>query len=120
MRLYLSGPITDTPNFRENFARDEAALRKAGFGVLNPLSIAACRDLSCGGAWISDADKVAYFIHTWQCNVKHDIAKFVFCDGIAMQDDWQKSKGARLENMIMVSLLLPSKSVGRWIFDAGE
>ena len=35
-RVYISGGITDVPNFEENFQKAEDELRAAGYAVINP------------------------------------------------------------------------------------
>lgn len=79
MKVYISGPITNNPNYKEDFAAAEKLLKKHGFKVVNPASL---------------GEKDGW---TWEDYMKKDIKLLVDCDAIYLMDGWSKSKGARLE-----------------------
>lgn len=80
MRLYLAGPMTGLPerNFPA-FNAEAARLRALGFDIVNPAEIH-------NGASMS-----------WHDCMKVDIPLLLTCDGIALMEGWEQSKGARLE-----------------------
>lgn len=98
MKLYVTGPMTGLPDM--NFpAFNEASdrLRAAGYEVVNPAD---------NGAGVDGM--------TWADYLKQDLLDMIPCDGLAYLDDWQKSKGARLEIGVASTLLMPVKSVSEW------
>ena len=44
MKLYLSGDIATEPNFVNVFSNLQAWLESAGYEVVNPVEMVACRD----------------------------------------------------------------------------
>lgn len=101
MRIYVAGPMTGHPDL--NFPAFHAAtaeLRAQGHQVENPAEI--------------NADQKAQ----WLDCMRLDIARLVTCDAIYMLPGWVNSRGARLENMIAVSLdmlvLHAQPSCSRW------
>lgn len=79
MKVYISGAISNNPNYKEEFAAAEKLLKKHGFEVVNPTSLGEV------DGW------------TWEDYMKKDIKLLVDCDAIYLIDGWEKSKGARLE-----------------------
>jgi len=80
--IYLSGPITGYPNFKEHFDRIAAALRQRDWIVLNPaetpagLSEFAYMDIGC--------------------------AQVRSADAILMLDGWRNSAGALTEYFLAI------------------
>jgi hypothetical protein len=78
--IYLSGPITGHPDFKERFGSVAAALRRAGWIVLNPaetpagLSEFSYMDIAC--------------------------AQVRSADAILMLDGWRYSTGAQCEHAL--------------------
>lgn len=91
MRIYVSGPISDMPEFNAP-AFDKAALqlRGAGFDVVNP----------------SELDDGEHH-QTWEHYMKRDIALLVYCDRVDVLPGWEHSRGATLECLIATMLELP-------------
>ncbi|AJW97579.1 hypothetical protein BM43_3190 [Burkholderia gladioli] len=90
MKLYLAGPMTGIPDLNFPLFHAEASrLRGLGFEIVNPAEI--------------NADKS----RCWRDCMKADIRELVLCDGIVMLPDWERSKGARLEHHIALTLSLP-------------
>lgn len=96
MKIYISGPISDMPEFNAP-AFNEAALvlRNAGNDVVNP----------------SELDNAEHH-QTWAHYMKRDIALLVFCDEIQVLSGWQGSRGATLECLIGSLLDMPVLAYG--------
>jgi nucleoside 2-deoxyribosyltransferase len=89
MKLYLAGPMTGYENLNfPHFHAVTALLRGQGHEVINPAEV--------------NADPKA----KWEDCMKADIRELVMCDGIALLDGWQKSRGAMLEHHIARALSL--------------
>lgn len=83
MRLYLAGPMSGLPDLNfPAFHAEAARLRGLGHVVINPAEI--------------NADPSA----EWAACMRADIAQLVTCDGIALLEGWQRSRGATLEHHI--------------------
>lgn len=93
-RLYLCGPVTGVPDLNRP-AFDEAAetLREAGYAVLVP------------------HDAVPAHAR-WQDAMRMCIAAMLGCDGVALIDGWERSRGAAIEIDI-------ARKVGMTAFSAG-
>lgn len=80
MRVYLSGPITDNPNYIEDFYGIEELLIRQGLEVINPVRLCdAFEDLS------------------YEEYIRIDLVLLEMCDAVYMLKGWQDSKGAQLE-----------------------
>lgn len=80
MKLYLAGKMTGMPDLNfPAFHAEAARLRALGFEVVNPAEINP--DPSAG----------------WHACMRRDIPHLVTCDGIALMDGWEASRGARIE-----------------------
>jgi len=88
-KIYLSGPISNTDDFRENFAAAEWLLTSNFNEIVNPLNVQACESKAC--------EPKRGHEHSWECNLKHDILAMLGCDTIFMLPGWERSHGARLE-----------------------
>jgi len=87
MKLYLAGPMTgyeglNFPHFHEM----ALMLRGCGHEIINPAEV--------------NADPTA----KWEDCMRADIRELVTCDGIALLDGWEKSRGATLEHHIASAL----------------
>lgn len=101
--LYVAGPMTGLPQF--NFpAFDEATtnLRREGFKVVSPAELddeetraaALASPDGAPGSGTTNGD-------TWGDFLARDVKLIADqCDGVAVIDGWNKSKGARLETFI--------------------
>ena len=81
-KIYISGKITDNPNYKADFEAAELALKIAGFQPVNP----AKEHLPDGAAW---ADYM-----------RQDIKLLCDCDAIYMLNGWRESAGAKIEHKL--------------------
>lgn len=76
-KVYIAGKITGDPNYKDKFAKAEAALKKNGFIVMNPAILPE------GFEW-----------EEYMCVT---LAMLRVCNYICPLDDWAQSKGASIE-----------------------
>lgn len=68
--VYIAGPITGIPDYKEKFARAEKALTEAGYIVINPAYLP--NDLGDTDLYMTicypmiDAADVVYFLNGWE------------------------------------------------------
>jgi hypothetical protein len=79
VKTYLSGPITDTPDWAARFARAERAVRSAGLYPVNPARLGEVP------GW------------TWAHYLRVDLHLLARCEAIVRLDGWERSRGARVE-----------------------
>ena len=102
VRLYLSGPMSGLPDSNYPAFCDMAdKLRGAGYLVINP---AENQPPPCG---------------TWAGYLKIGLAQLMWCDGVALLDGWQCSKGAKLEAAVATILDIPTESASVWLSRMG-
>lgn len=84
MKVYISGKITGLPYevVEKKFYAAEMALKKLNHNPINPLK---------NGLGQSES---------WEKHMLRDIDLLINCDAILMLDDWEDSKGARMERRI--------------------
>lgn len=87
MKIYISGKISGTTDYKKRFYEAEMALRKdLGFGndiyVFNP------------------GMEQGFTNWTWCDYMRRDIKNLVECDAILMLRGWRRSPGARIEHYI--------------------
>jgi predicted outer membrane lipoprotein len=86
-RVYLSGPITGLPDGnRDAFMSAARRLRFEGYAVINPVEMAGFSALD------------------WKDYMRQDLRWLADCDVIAMLPGWEKSRGARCELSVALSL----------------
>lgn len=91
MKIYISGKIsgTDLTETRKRFAAAAKAMKRLGYEPVNPLDNG-----------LSEQD-------TWEAHIIKDIATLLQCKAIYMLQDWQESKGARIEYYIATEIGIP-------------
>ncbi|MDH6367537.1 MULTISPECIES: DUF4406 domain-containing protein [unclassified Breznakia] len=92
MKIYLAGPITGTDDYVERFKEVEESLTNPGVEVVNPVTD-------------EHLDYEEYIIR--------GLKMLAECDWIFMLDDWENSKGAKLEYQY-------AKTVGKRIVFQGD
>lgn len=102
--LYISGPITGVPNFRENFDEAATILRQSGYRVVNPCRI---EPVELGSGFEHEEKWIKY--------MRGDLAAMMRCGGVAMLDGHETSKGAHLERRIAFELQMPIMRVEQWV-----
>lgn len=87
-KVYISGPVTgrDMTECKVDFNSAELWLTGLGYDVINPLSY----DVIEGG--------------TWEDYMKRDLKLLCDCDYIYLLDDWESSRGSRLEYNVAFDL----------------
>lgn len=81
MRVYISGPITGTTDYKKRFRKAERYLKKQGHEVINPVRLSALLPKTCN--------------HNDYMNV--DLAALKACHAIYLLEGWKNSKGSRME-----------------------
>lgn len=90
MKIYISGPITGTSDYRERFEAAEAIIRTKypGITVVNPVKETA--DIPDGSSW--------------ETYMKACLKILTDRDFIYMLDGWTDSRGAILEHHVAMEL----------------
>ncbi|MDR3059579.1 MAG: DUF4406 domain-containing protein [Prevotella sp.] len=83
--VYISGQITglELKEAKANFDKAEALLLEKGYNPLNPMKVNPPLSGKC-----------------WKEYMLDDITQLFNCEGILLLDNWQDSKGARIEHFI--------------------
>lgn len=98
MNLYLAGPMTGLADFNHPaFTATAAKLRAAGFTVVSPADNGLPKDAP------------------WSQHMRADLPMLLACDGVALMEGWEHSKGAQLENHVARNCGIWSMSVGAWL-----
>lgn len=85
--VYLSGPITDNPDYQADFARAEQTLIDLGFKVMNPAKL----------------DKKGSK-PVWEECIIRDLGYVLLCDALALLPGWENSASSRIELMFAIRL----------------
>ena len=95
--LYLSGAITNNPNYKRDFEKAYKDLTEAGYTVVSPIDI-------CDDGW------------DWHKCMRWCIEVLASsCDCVAFIPSGYKSDGMELELHIAERLGMPVKTVENWI-----
>lgn len=98
MKLDLAGPMTGLPNFNyPAFHTTAAKLRAAGYQVASPTENGLPKDAP------------------WSDHMRADLPMLLACDGVALMDGLEDSKGAQLERHIAMSTGVWTMPVGVWL-----
>ena len=82
MTVYISGGITDVPDFKERFKKAERHLRGLGFNVINP-------------AGLQDNVTIGDFTHYDYMNFCIGLLELSDC--VYFLDNWEQSDGSKSE-----------------------
>ena len=100
MKLYVAGPMTGLPEFNfPAFHRAAVTLTDAGYVVENP-----------AGNTLPPGTHA-----TWVGYMRLALGQVLTCDGIALLDGWESSRGANLERHLAFDLEMPVRTVGEWL-----
>jgi nucleoside 2-deoxyribosyltransferase len=86
MLVYISGAITNDPNYKDKFAKAEKYLTDKGHTVINPAKVAES---------LPELEHEQY--------MRIDKAMIDSCDAVYFLKDWEQSKGAREEYLYALS-----------------
>lgn len=81
MRVYISGPITNNPNYKDQFNRAEQKIKARGHKVVNPARF----------------EKIMPEGSSHEEYMQLSLCMLQMCDAIYMLEGWQQSKGATIE-----------------------
>lgn len=79
MKIYISGAITNNPNYEKQFMEAEQAIREKGHEPVNPVHLQMM---------------LSPKTTTWKQYMTVCLPLLSVCDAIYMLDGWQSSKGA--------------------------
>lgn len=91
MVIYISGPVSGVPNYRESFVKAKTALEAQGYETMS----------------ILDCDFLQKDSFKWSDCMKFCIAMLEKCDGILMLRGWRTSVGATIEKAWAEKLGIP-------------
>ena len=80
-RMYLSGPISSDPLFRDKFNRAQAQLAGMGYRVVNPANMHMVMDNRA----------------TWDDYMRIDTELLCMCDVLVQLPGWERSLGCQRE-----------------------
>lgn len=80
MRIYISGPISGTPDYEERFAEAASAIKADGHTYVNPAMLAR---------YLPDL--------TYEEYLAYDLEELRRCDAIYMMPGWVRSRGCKVE-----------------------
>lgn len=94
-KVYLSGKISGLSEveYKTKFNSAELFLTGLGYDVINPVSYDKIKDGS------------------WEDYMKQDLKLMLDCDYIYLLDNWEDSKGARMEYNLACDLKIPRLSI---------
>lgn len=102
MRIYVAGPITGRPRYRDEFAEAAGRLTAIGWEVANPASLTTPTSARPGDtAWMA-----------WMRTTAHMLAD---CDAVALLPGWRDSAGATIEADWARAIGLPVASLQDWL-----
>ena len=91
MKIYISGRITGSKFYRERFSDAGIFLTCAGYSFISPLDFGS--------------DKLS-----WEDNMRRALSiMLLLADGVALLDDWEDSKGAKIEKRLAEESGVPVK-----------
>lgn len=89
---YISGSVSNDPNFRRKFCTTERELKQSGIVVLNPV-------------------KYERNGKEWAWYLKRDLRKLTYCYGLIQLADWHTSNGSMVEYSTALKLEMKVLSI---------
>ena len=89
MKVFISGPVSGHPDYKEKFKEIELKLAEQGYSVINPSAIL---DLDANGE--SNVDHLSKY----QENMNNCYELIDECDAIFHMNEWNKSHGCQQEH----------------------
>lgn len=100
LSVYVVGPVTGIEGLnRDEFERVRGELARAGYAARIP----------------HDYVPRSY---GWEAAMRASIAAMLRCDGVALLDGWQASRGAKAERDVAQAVGIPVKGVAGWLEEA--
>lgn len=97
MKLYIAGPMTGLPQLNyPAFEQVAKNLRAMGYDVISPNE---------------------YNIDDWDTAMRPALHALIDAEGVAVLQNWEFSRGARLEVHIAIELGIPVKCWQEWVND---
>jgi hypothetical protein len=90
LRIFISGPVTNNPNYRNQFDNAEKFLRSCGHCVANPVHL--------GLEYFND------FQDGYDRCMMETVQLLIKCNAVYFIHNWRKSKGALIEEKIACSI----------------
>lgn len=81
-KIYISGAISNNPNYKADFETAAQIVETVGFEVINPAGLG---EIPAG---------------SWADYMRRDIKLLMDCDGVYMLPGWHESKGAQIEHQL--------------------
>lgn len=108
MIIYLSGPITGSQNYRQEFSEAKAFWVRRGFEVINPVELDAILPASI----IRGATEKPYG-EEYEKIMRVDLVLLEMCDAVGFLRGWEKSKGAEAEYTVAKAIRKPIFTQGK-------
>ena len=93
MIIYLSGPITGSQNYRQEFSEAKAFWIRRGFEVINPVELDAILPAS-----IIRGATEKHYGEEYHKIMDVDLALLRMCDAVGFLRGWEESRGAVQED----------------------
>jgi nucleoside 2-deoxyribosyltransferase len=104
--LYIAGPMTGYPEFNyPAFQQAMSDLVAAGYEVLSPHNIDATEGVEPG-------------TQSWEWYMRKALGLLLRCDGVALLDGWEKSRGARLERQVANEVGMDTHTLRYWLLQS--
>lgn len=101
MKIYVAGPITGVEGYRQNFEKACEYLVDEGYEVASPTWFDAQGEMLQWG---------------WNEYMRATIQMMLNCDGVALLDGWEKSKGAQVEVDLANKIGIPVHDLTDWTY----